>query len=90
MAERIRRGSVLISNLGRIVLNITSDFRSRFVRLLSYPHFREFGSATALSILEAVTNYSGVKALDAKGTVASKLSPTYHLASDANNSYQQR
>jgi hypothetical protein len=38
------------------------DFRRRFLSLLSYK-FREFGSVTALSILEAVN--TGLKAVDA-------------------------
>lgn len=32
-----------------------ADFRRRFLALLSF-QFREFGSATALSVLEAVSN----------------------------------
>jgi hypothetical protein len=42
------------------------DFRSRFLTLLSFPKFRDFGCAMALSILEAINIFSGVKALDAK------------------------
>jgi hypothetical protein len=39
----------------------TIDFRRRFLSLLSFK-FREFGSVTALSVLEAAN--SGVKKLD--------------------------
>lgn len=44
-----------------------SDFRTRFLTLLSFPKFRDFGCVTALSILEAVNTYSGVKDMDIKG-----------------------
>jgi N-acetyltransferase 10 len=49
-----------VTDLGRYV-----DFRKRFISLLSFK-FREFGSVTALSLLEA-TN-SGVKKLDEDGS----------------------
>ena len=44
-----------------LVLIGYTDFRRRFLTLLSYK-FREFGSVTALSVLEAAN--SGVKKLD--------------------------
>ncbi|KAJ7593715.1 GNAT acetyltransferase 2-domain-containing protein [Mycena floridula] len=52
-----------------------SDFRSRFITLLSYPRFRDFGCVTALSILEAVNACEGVKELDAKGDNSKALTP---------------
>ncbi len=52
------------------------DFRSRFLTLLSFPKFRDFGSVTALSILEAVNNFAGVKELDKQGGGVKALTPT--------------
>ncbi|KAJ7222857.1 DUF699-domain-containing protein [Mycena haematopus] len=49
------------------------DFRRRFLSLLSYK-FREFGSVTALSILEAVNN--GLKATDADPSKTRALNST--------------
>ncbi|KAJ6520530.1 GNAT acetyltransferase 2-domain-containing protein [Mycena sanguinolenta] len=49
------------------------DFRRRFLSLLSYK-FREFGSVTALSILEAVN--SGLKAADADSSKTRVLNST--------------
>ncbi|KAJ7053920.1 GNAT acetyltransferase 2-domain-containing protein [Mycena amicta] len=49
------------------------DFRRRFVSLLSYK-FREFGSITALSILEAVN--TGLKTIDSDPTKSRVLSST--------------
>ncbi|KAJ7608711.1 GNAT acetyltransferase 2-domain-containing protein [Roridomyces roridus] len=46
------------------------DFRKRFLSLLSYK-FREFGSVTALSLLEAVN--AGLKAVDADPTKSREL-----------------
>ena len=45
-------------------LNYFIDFRRRFLSLLSYK-FRDFGTVTALSILEAVN--TGIKNDDNKG-----------------------
>ncbi|KAF7347248.1 RNA cytidine acetyltransferase [Mycena venus] len=49
------------------------DFRRRFLSLLSYK-FREFGSVTALSILEAVN--AGLKATDADPSKSRELNAT--------------
>ncbi|KAJ7084737.1 GNAT acetyltransferase 2-domain-containing protein [Mycena crocata] len=49
------------------------DFRRRFISLLSYK-FREFGSVTALSILEAVN--AGLKAVDADPSKSRELTST--------------
>ncbi|KAJ6601138.1 GNAT acetyltransferase 2-domain-containing protein [Mycena vulgaris] len=49
------------------------DFRRRFLSLLSYK-FREFGSVTALSILEAVN--TGLKAVDADPAKSRELNTT--------------
>ncbi|KAJ7665664.1 GNAT acetyltransferase 2-domain-containing protein [Mycena rosella] len=49
------------------------DFRRRFISLLSYK-FREFGSVTALSILEAVN--TGLKAVDADPSKSRELTST--------------
>ncbi|KAJ7447247.1 GNAT acetyltransferase 2-domain-containing protein [Mycena latifolia] len=49
------------------------DFRRRLISLLSYK-FREFGSVTALSILEAVN--TGLKAVDADPSKSRALSST--------------
>ena len=80
MAWRVRERSVLGFSsyvfkagfsLSRPLFTRPADFRRRFLSLLSFK-FREFGSVTALSVLEA-TN-AGVKALDAdpaRGTVPS-------------------
>ena len=60
-------------SLSRPLVLWRADFRRRFLSLLSFK-FREFGSVTALSVLEA-TN-AGVKALDAdpaRGTVPSSF-----------------
>ena len=63
MAWRVREGYVAFL-LTRPSIDIcVADFRRRFLSLLSFK-FREFGSVTALSVLEA-TN-AGVKALDAE------------------------
>lgn len=64
-------GKVLGDVHDHLLTTLNSDFRSRFLTLLSFPHFRQFGSATALSILEAVNNYRGVKELDVKGDAKS-------------------
>ncbi|KAF5377751.1 hypothetical protein D9757_008061 [Collybiopsis confluens] len=42
------------------------DFRARFLTLLSFPKFREFGSVLGLSVLEAINNNSSVKAVDSR------------------------
>ncbi|KAK7063629.1 RNA cytidine acetyltransferase [Favolaschia claudopus] len=49
------------------------DFRRRFLSLLSYK-FREFGSVTSLSILEAVNN--GLKTSDADSSKSRELNAT--------------
>ncbi|PBL02895.1 DUF699-domain-containing protein [Armillaria gallica] len=51
------------------------DFRSRLLTLLSFPKFREFGCVTALSVLEAINTFSGVKNLDKKGGGVKALTP---------------
>ncbi|KAJ3721063.1 GNAT acetyltransferase 2-domain-containing protein [Lentinula raphanica] len=43
-----------------------ADFRTRLLTLLSFPKFRDFGSVLGLSILEAISNNSSVKAVDAR------------------------
>lgn len=57
-----------------IELTSATDFRSRFLTLLSFPKFRDFSAVTALSILEAVNTFSGVKSLDQSGG-AKSLTP---------------
>ena len=55
------------------------DFRRRFLTLLSFK-FREFGSVTALSVLEAAN--SGVKKLDenpSRGTLRHGAPPSRYL-----------
>ena len=52
-------------SLGCSMTDLYADFRKRFTSLLSFK-FRDFGSVTALSLLEA-TN-SGVKKLDEDGS----------------------
>jgi len=42
------------------ISNSLIDFRSRLTTLLSFPRFRDFGSATALSILDAVNSWEGL------------------------------
>ncbi|KAE9398560.1 DUF699-domain-containing protein [Gymnopus androsaceus JB14] len=42
------------------------DFRTRFLTLLSFPKFRDFGSVLGLSVLEAINNNSSVKAVDVR------------------------
>ncbi|ESK96679.1 nucleolar atpase [Moniliophthora roreri MCA 2997] len=42
-----------------------SDFRTRFLTLLSFPKFRDFPSVLGLSVLEAVNQCPAVKQLDA-------------------------
>ncbi|KIY73854.1 putative nucleolus protein [Cylindrobasidium torrendii FP15055 ss-10] len=52
-----------------------ADFRSRFLTLLSFPKFRDFSAVTALSILDAVNTFSGVRNLDKNGGGAKTLTP---------------
>lgn len=58
---RIRERCVAGTRGKRMNLTVWLDFRKRFLSLLSFK-FREFGSVTALSVLEAAN--AGVKKLD--------------------------
>ncbi|EEB93694.1 hypothetical protein MPER_07614, partial [Moniliophthora perniciosa FA553] len=48
-----------------------SDFRTRFLTLLSFPKFRDFSSVLGLSILEAVNQCPAIKRLDASPSSSS-------------------
>ncbi|THV00462.1 DUF699-domain-containing protein [Dendrothele bispora CBS 962.96] len=51
------------------------DFRTRFLTLLSFPKFRDFGSVMGLSVLEAVNNHVVIRKVDERGGVKA-LTPT--------------
>jgi N-acetyltransferase 10 len=59
------KGTLPTALFARYVLNCMLDFRRRFMSLLSFG-FREFGSVTALSIVEAAN--VGAKAVDDNNT----------------------
>jgi len=50
------------------------DFRTRFLTLLSFPKFREFGSVMGLSILEAINGHRVIKRVDERGGVKGMFS----------------
>jgi hypothetical protein len=68
-----------ISFYMRKVINCCIDFRRRFLSLLSFK-FREFGSVTALSVLEAAN--IGVKKLDEEKTRGKLVSTAFYVLID--------